>query len=278
MENSKDNKIILSELVNMMESLDSIVNKFSKLEKIVDRIPAAPPFKMAGGPSNIILFPGTHQSPPSNTEFGNFKDKQSPVEPVLAYPGTPFPSHLTDFRPYLQRDGLILLSWDKRFTEKGDLYTAYWVTSMDVPRFYASKMLPFKDFSTARPDHKSYAAEDGIEFYGQKAPDLIVHVAPDLMKSNPRHRDYRAAYIEILTDLGSKVNFNHKYLLKTDKKRNLAAKKPSDEVKNQAGLNYNFPIFGIMFFKRDVTLAAFSLKTFKTASQVTGSSSLFQQS
>jgi len=154
---------------------------------------------------------------------------------VMAIPGHPLPAGLTDYRLLLQRDGLILLSWDKRRTEMGDRYTAYWVTSVGLPRFYAS--LPFKkeDFPSARPEHKSYAAEDGIEFYGQDAPLYIVHVAPELMMHNPRHRELRLEHIQMLKEQGSAANFSYVYLLKTEKKRNPLRKKTSGENRPTAG-------------------------------------------
>ena len=168
---------------------------------------------LAGSPatgyqSNIIPFPNNNRT-----------NESSELKPILAKPGQPLPVGIHDFRPVLQRDGLILLAWDKRLTESGERYNAYWVTSTGIPRFYASKPLSPQDFSSARPDHKSYAAEDGIEFHGQKAPVFIVHTAPELMMSNPRHRELRLAHIEKLILQGSKVDFNYKFLLKTEKKR-----------------------------------------------------------
>ena len=144
-----------------------------------------------------------------------------------ASPGKPLPQDVTDYRPLLQRNGLLLLSWDKRNTEMGERYTAYWVTSSGIPRFYASKSLPEKDFPLACPHHKSYAAEDGIEFYGQQAPQYIVHVAPGLMMNNPCHDSQRLDHIKTLKSLGSTVDFDYKYLLKTEKvkKRDPSSKK-----------------------------------------------------
>ena len=171
----------------------------------------------------IIPFPGQIAH---DTYFVNLPAKKQPrLSPVMGLPGTPLPPNIPDYRPMLQRDGLILLAWDKRLTETGDRYTAYWVTSVGIPRFYASKPLCLRDFSSARPDHKSYAAEDGIEFYGQKAPEYLVHVAPELMKSNPRHGELRSAHIKKLKCQGNKVNYSYKYLLKTEKKRSMPSKK-----------------------------------------------------
>jgi len=188
--------------------------------------------------SNIIPFP-------ESVMVSNWNSKKNPQEyrknkfmalaPFLATPGMSLPPNVPDYRPHLQRDGLILLAWDKRETETGVYYTAYWVTSTGIPRFYASKPLPAKDFFSARPHHKSYAAEDGIEFYGQEAPFYIVHVAPDLMKSNPKHGELRETHIKLLESQGIKVDFNYKYLLKTEKKRNLPLRRSSSESDNQTG-------------------------------------------
>ncbi|MCL2382057.1 MAG: hypothetical protein FWC64_10810 [Treponema sp.] len=164
-------------------------------------------------PSNIIPFPS--RAGPV------FKKAVHPHRGcLLAAPGKPVPGGLTDYRPLLQRDGLILLSWDKRITEMGERYTAYWVTSAGVPRFYASKSLPPEDFPYARPDHKSYAAEDGIEFFGQDAPVYVAHVARELMMDNPRHDELRPIHIQMLKKQGSAVDFTYKYLLKTEKGKN----------------------------------------------------------
>jgi len=188
--------------------------------------------------SNIIPFPGSvmHTSWNTKTTSHVYKEERFPVsEPFLALPGMPLPPDIHDFRPHLQRDGLILLAWDIRETELGDRYTAYWVTSTGIPRFYASKQFSSTDFISARPHHKSYAAEDGIEFYGQEAPIYLVHVAPDLMKSNPLHRELREVHIKLLKSQGSNVDFNYKFLLKTDKNLKLPIKKLRKNNPYQAG-------------------------------------------
>jgi hypothetical protein len=171
-----------------------------------------------GSKSNIIPFPASRFYADRDREISSTKQPIVSL-PYLATPGSILPPDIPDFRMALQRDGLILLGWDKRFTETGERFTAYWVTSIGIPRFYASKPLLLVEFPLANPDHKSYAAEDGIEFYGQKAPAYIVHLAPDLLMSNPKHGELRITHINMLKLQGSKVNFNYKYLLKTDKNK-----------------------------------------------------------
>ena len=138
---------------------------------------------------------------------------------ILARPGERISEPVPDFRSKLQRDGLILLSWDKRFCEKGTLYTAYWVTSSGILRYYASPALFIEDFVRAMPNRKSYAAEDGIDFYGEAGPEYIVHVAPELMMSSSQKLRQRPEHIKRLKKLGIKVDFDYSFLLKTERKK-----------------------------------------------------------
>ena len=202
------------------EPANFILPQNNKPRSIVDSRPKIIPFP---GPNNRGTSPN---HPPEKKSRG--------LAPILALPGIPLPANIPDCRLTLQRDGLILLAWDKRHTETGDRYTAYWVTSIGIPRFYASKPLCLVDFFHARPDHKSYAAEDGIEFYGQEAPEYLVHVAPELMMNNPRHRELRSEHIKKLKHQGFKTNYNYKYLLKTEKKRAMPPKKHNNDPHGRA--------------------------------------------
>jgi len=230
---------ITTELINQAQNLQRIAIELSKLTGEYNGRNKNTAKDVFNDPSsNIIAFPlhaapGKAAKPRSwnsrgageNTLNGGFSAGWLP-----AMPGKPLPDGFTDYRPLLQRDGLILLSWDKRITEMGERYAAYWVTSAGIPRFYASKYLSQEDFPSARPDHKSYAAEDGIEFYGQDAPLYVMHVAPELMMNNPRHGELRAAHIQTLKEQGSTADFNYKYLLKTEKEKN---RKPSCKNTNE---------------------------------------------
>jgi hypothetical protein len=137
----------------------------------------------------------------------------------LARPGEKVPESIPDFRPKLQRDGLILLSWDKRSYKKRPIYTAYWVTSSGILRYYASPVLYIEDFTQAMPNRKSYAAEDGIDFYGDPGPEYIVHVAPELMMSNSQKQNQRPEHIKKLKALGIEVDFDYPFLLTTERKK-----------------------------------------------------------
>ena len=78
------------------------------------------------GFSNIISFPGPfrhtsrHTTGAASRGANNFAEKQPLFRgPIMAIPGKPINPEVPDFRPVLQRDGLILLAWDKRINERG---------------------------------------------------------------------------------------------------------------------------------------------------------------
>jgi len=248
MKSAQEQDEITIEIKGLVKSLHDLADEILRLESHIKRMSVSshqnansviksflPAFTQNGFPAtegsklNIIPFPASRFGAGCDCEISSTKQPIASL-PYLANPGSILPPEIPDFRMALQRDGLILLGWDKRFTETGERFTAYWVTSVGIPRFYASKPLLLVEFPLANPDHKSYAAEDGIEFYGQKAPAYIVHLAPDLLMSNPRHGELRTAHINMLKLQGSKVNFNYKYLLKTEKNR-----KPENPSKNNAG-------------------------------------------
>jgi len=167
----------------------------------------------------ILQFPGAGE----NTVFSGTRPYYNSTVPyttiVNGRPGVDLPEYIPDFRPHLQRDGLILLSWDKRICERGFLYTAYWVTSSGIHRYYASNACMLEDFAESMPYRKSYAAEDGIDYYGEAGPMYIVHVAPELMMNSCQKKVQRPEHIRKLVALGSKVDFNYNFLLTRERKR-----------------------------------------------------------
>jgi hypothetical protein len=161
---------------------------------------------------------------PGPTRFGY-------LVPILARPGEALPRSIPDYRALLQRDGLILLSWVKKHTEMGERYTAYWVTSQGINRYYASGDLEAEQFVFAVPVRKSYAAEDGIDFYGQNNPAYIVHVAPNLMMGKRQLTDERPEHIKKLKGLGMEADYSYPFLL--TKKRTIRALRRREEILHQ---------------------------------------------
>ena len=205
---------VTRELNQIYDELDFLENFFEKDDFSKD---------LSNNNTNIISFPGRDKT--LKPLRGLKSTRPEPLSPYKALPGMSLPPDIPDFRTVLQRNGLILLGWDKRISEAGERYTAYWVTSTGTARFYASKQYDPESFSLAEPDRKSYAAEDGIDFYGQDAPAYLVHTAPELMMSNPRHWELRPAHIKALMHQGCMVDYKYHYLLSIEKGRNRAAKK-----------------------------------------------------
>jgi hypothetical protein len=226
---------LLERAKNIRELSDQAFHIESQLKAIAGTI-----FKLEKGeteqkeekPSNIIKFPGPMVRPLSNGQNkvshpGQFSEllRFPFLAPISARPGEQLPSSVPDFRPHLQRDGLILLSWDRRITESGERFTAYWVTSVGPCRYYASASQGLINFAAAAPERKSYAAEDGIEFYGQRNPSYTVHVAPDLMLSRQGPVDKRPEHIDLLKKSGVQSDFTYQFLLTREKKnRRVTAK------------------------------------------------------
>lgn len=186
--------------------------------------------------NKIIPFPGAFEHGPLPKtqgkpilDFRTAKNIPDDIGPILARPGEKLLETIPDFRPLLQRDGLILLSWDKRFCAKGARYTAYWVTSHGILRYYASPALSFEIFPEAIPNRKSYAAEDGIDFYGEPGPLYIVHVAPELMMSSNQKLAQRPEHIKKLKALGIEIDFDYSFLLTTERKKSRSIHKQNGD-------------------------------------------------
>jgi hypothetical protein len=222
-----DRAKVLKELSNQAHCLENQIVKIAgQLYEIEKESAGKKPDTETGArpvetrKSNIIPFPGSFGRPvlseaPERQGAGGFSFQV----PILARPGEPLPLSIPDYRRALQRDGLILLSWAKRHTETGERYTAYWVTSQGINRYYASEDLDAGNFASAVPVRKSYAAEDGIEFYGQNNLAYIVHVAPDLMISSRQADDTRPEHIKKLRNLGMKADYSYRFLLTRERKR-----------------------------------------------------------
>ena len=109
-QNLQDLKFRISNLENQIAKVASSLSKYHQDAKILPAISIKTPQSgmAVRKASNIIPFPGTNRQKP-----------EKKPHPFLCRPGTPVPPQLTDFRPVLQRHGLILLGWDIRISEKG---------------------------------------------------------------------------------------------------------------------------------------------------------------
>jgi hypothetical protein len=140
-------------------------------------------------------------------------------EPIVlsAMPDQAFPAGHQDFRPLLQRDGLILLSWARWEDGEGDgslvrQYVINWITTCGTYRHYASKPVSEKELERASPERNgdplfyrgAYGNRFDIKDYSEKnIADYLYLAAPfDL------DRETIPGYIRVLKALGSTVDFD----------------------------------------------------------------------
>jgi hypothetical protein len=185
--------------------------------------------------AKILQFRLPSQSASGNTgfEIPVKRDNQPPKrkkEPVIisAMPGDPFPFGHQDFRPLLQRDGLILLSWALWEDWEGDWsldqrYIVTWLASRGRNLHYATKAIPRKELEKANPERKAdalfYRGIYGSYYFATNDPsekriaDYLYLVAPfDLdCKTIP-------AFIKILKAQGSTVDFGYEFSLTRNNK------------------------------------------------------------
>jgi hypothetical protein len=160
-----------------------------------------------------------------------------PKEPIIisVMPGEPFPIGHKDFRPLLQQDGLILLSWALWEDWEGDgsliqRYIVTWVVSArGKHQHYATHAIPGKELEKAGPARRA----DGL-FYkgrfgnylaasGNHIPDRIV--ADYLYLAAPFDLNGKTipAYIQVLKAQGSTVDFDYEFTLGKTLKSNAQA-------------------------------------------------------
>jgi hypothetical protein len=148
-------------------------------------------------------------------------------------PGEPFPIGHRDFRPLLQRDGLILLSWALWEDWEGDgsllqRYIVTWVASGGRKcQHYATRAIPGYKLEKANPERRAdirfykgaYGSTWDIDSYSDK------QIADYLYLAAPFDLDGKTipAYIQVLKARGSAVDFDYEFTLGKTLKSNAQA-------------------------------------------------------
>jgi hypothetical protein len=157
---------------------------------------------------------------------------------ISALPGETIPAEYPDLRPYLQRDGLILLSWARwgNYRPFGLCYRVNWVKSCGKACRYASYFITDisdKKLSEVMPSrYGDLKYREGI--IGSRAidtewatneyiADIVFWAAPDLSALT------RPLFIQKLQEAGSAVNFDFDFSL--GKAKELEFKKQVAEIK-----------------------------------------------
>ena len=122
---------------------------------------------------------------------------------IEVMPGETLPDGYADYRPLLQRDGLILWAWEK----DGDDIRIIWLSSNGYMRKFQTTVDidDESELSTACPERRY----DNLRYrYTEKEPDFIIYAAPPDLTVNTR-----SAFVARLKASGVLVNFDYEFSL-----------------------------------------------------------------
>ena len=141
--------------------------------------------------------------PRYKTSVEQGKSARPRKEPIIitVMPDQPFPVRHEDLRPFLQRDGLILMSWARWEDWEGDgsllqRYVVNWLASSGKYHHYASGPVERKSISEVFPSRRGdphfyrglYGKHFNLEYYGDEdTADYVYLTAPfDLSILDPQ--------------------------------------------------------------------------------------------
>ena len=133
------------------------------------------------------------------------KESEKPII-VEVLPGQKLPEGYADYRPLLQRDGLILYAWEIH----DDEIRIIWITASRGMYKYQAWADNEKDLATLCPKSK-YDIGRYNDPTSNKA-DFIFYAAPSCLTLN-----IKAAFIAKLKEAGSTVNFEYEFSLSRQK-------------------------------------------------------------
>jgi hypothetical protein len=129
-------------------------------------------------------------------------EKKKPVI-IEAMPGEPLPENCPDYRPFLQRDGLILHSWEIY----GGNVKIVWLSANRGMMKYQAWIDDESDLPSVCPEHKYHEKYDYYSLSGGE-PDFIIYAAPPGLTASTR-----SAFVAKLKDSGVSVNFDYEFTL-----------------------------------------------------------------
>jgi len=199
------------------------MNDWTQLPKVIDGINwATRTFNnrsFAATPQEITVTPQEKEVP---KPLRNEKKKPIIIE---AMPDKPLPKNYPDYRLLLQRDGLILFSWEIY----DDVIKIVWLTSNGAMRKYQVETDDESELATISPKYKY---RNGLRFYPGEVPDFIIYTAPPEITVN-----LRDTFLAMLKDSGVSVNFDYEFTLGKQKAvREMAV---YDRIENSKHLTFD---------------------------------------
>jgi len=151
-------------------------------------------------------------------------EKKKPII-IEVMPWEPMPEGYTDYRPLLQRDGLILFSWEIF----GDDIKIVWLSSGKKMFKYEAEIDDESELETINPEHRYNIHR---RFYPGEIPDFIIYVAPHDLTINTK-----SVFIKRLQAVGVSVNFDYEFSLGKQKAvREMAV---YDRIENSKHLTFD---------------------------------------
>jgi hypothetical protein len=133
--------------------------------------------------------------------------------------GTGLPAGVQDFRPLLQRDGLILICWKKYISKEGSFFNVLWAKSSGGKR-------NTRWSGRVREEEIPYTMPDDAEYrfiYHEECKEVYtVSVAPDHVLHGPISD--LPKYIQSLKDFGLTVNFDYNFIFGAEKRNRFLEK------------------------------------------------------
>jgi len=137
---------------------------------------------------------------------------------IEVMPGEPLPERYQDYRPLLQRDGLILWAWEIG----DDFIRIIWLASNGNMRKYQAIFDDESELADASPERKY----DVCRYRYTEEPNYIIYAAPPGLTVNTR-----SAFVARLKASGVSVNFDYEFSL--GKQRAAMEKAVYDRIENR---------------------------------------------
>jgi hypothetical protein len=188
---------------------------YRNMAKIVNFLEARQRLEMAGLVSALKVAKEREEAPEKEPVF------------ISALPGEAIPPEYPDFRPLLQRDGLILLGWAFwELPDQGAGYEVNWITSIPKHHRYCSSFIPVKE--TIQGVQPGWAGNqffrEGLRGrYNKILAEYVVFCTPPDI--HPRNIP---AFVQLLKNTGVTVDFDYRFRLGSQ--RELGFKREQAEI------------------------------------------------
>ena len=168
----------------------------------------------------VIPFPTSYTGPKENPEASEPEQEETPAksQEIYAPYGDPLPEGIEDYREVLQRNGLVLICYQKLASREGTFFDVLWAQSCGTTRARVTNWS-----GAIREENLSYVMPlDAIvnykyhEFHAKLKIIYTVNVAPESVLNGPLSGFY--TYVQSLKDAGMKNDFDYNFIFAAEKR------------------------------------------------------------